>query len=181
MLSCIPCAQRRKPWRYLHRFWTRVIQYDTLKDDDDSQWLLACASDNRTDLFVAKLNDMSRSTSPDDDGGDDDEHSMSFSMEQIFNSYPLAPPSESEESDATEATEDIVMAQFVFKHLTTETGESETEEESMASSSDLKSRRSIRFADEVQGQILETIHSVPWSEHDDDNWMPRRVRCRVEL
>jgi hypothetical protein len=44
-----------------------------------------------------------------------------------------------------------------------------------------KQRRSIRFSDEVLGQSLTTIHIVPWSEHDDANWIPRPVKCRIEL
>ena len=42
-------------------------------------------------------------------------------------------------------------------------------------------RRSIRFMDEIEGQQLTTIHFVPWTEHDDANWIPRPVRCRIEL
>ena len=42
-------------------------------------------------------------------------------------------------------------------------------------------RRSIRFSDEVLGQSLATIHFVPWSEHEDPEWIPRPVRCRIEL
>lgn len=44
-----------------------------------------------------------------------------------------------------------------------------------------KERRSIRFSDEVRGQSLTTIHLVPWSEHEDPEWIPRPVRCRIEL
>ena len=44
-----------------------------------------------------------------------------------------------------------------------------------------KQRRSIRFSDEVLGQSLTTIHLIPWSEHDDPEWIPRPVRCRIEL
>jgi hypothetical protein len=42
-------------------------------------------------------------------------------------------------------------------------------------------RRSIRFLDEVEGRQLTTVHLVPWTEHDDANWIPRPVRCRIEL
>ena len=81
--------------------------------------------------------------------------------------------------------------------------DSETEEDSSSMSSDpeifclddnnststikaernknIKERRSIRFSDEVFGQSLATIHFVPWSEHDDPEWIPRQVRCRIEL
>jgi hypothetical protein len=78
--------------------------------------------------------------------------------------------------------------------------DSETEEETSSSSScgnnedhdsmtkdllinetDYEKRRSIRFSDEIEGQELTTIHLVPWTEHDDANWIPRPVRCRIEL
>jgi hypothetical protein len=44
-----------------------------------------------------------------------------------------------------------------------------------------KERRSIRFCDEIVGQSLATVHFVPWSEHADPDWIPRPVRCRIEL
>jgi hypothetical protein len=73
--------------------------------------------------------------------------------------------------------------------------DSETEEDSSSMSSiteevapnnsddgkNNKQRRSIRFSDEVLGQSLTTIHLVPWSEHEDPEWIPRPVRCRIEL
>jgi hypothetical protein len=76
--------------------------------------------------------------------------------------------------------------------------DSETEEETSSSSGsstaedfvgakellsleDCGRRRSIRFLDEIEGQQLTTIHFVPWAEHDDVNWIPRPVRCRIEL
>lgn len=44
-----------------------------------------------------------------------------------------------------------------------------------------RQRRSIRFSDEVVGQSLTTVHFVPWSEHEDPEWIPRPVKCRIEL
>jgi hypothetical protein len=72
--------------------------------------------------------------------------------------------------------------------------DSETEEDTSSSSStrsfplstsfhsdDDTKHRTIRFSDEIAGQSLTTIHLVPWSVHDDMNWIPRPVRCRIEL
>jgi hypothetical protein len=41
--------------------------------------------------------------------------------------------------------------------------------------------RSIRWSDEVEGQELETIHTVPWGERANNGLRPRHVRCRVEI
>jgi hypothetical protein len=86
-----------------------------------------------------------------------------------------------ETGDSKSEEESMATICMELKIPAPETGDSETEEESMESSSELKPRRSIRFADEVEGQQLETIRAVPWSEHDDEKWIPRQVRCRVEL
>ncbi len=58
---------------------------------------------------------------------------------------------------------------------------SESKWTKQATTSNNKQRRSIRFSDEVLGQSLTTIHIVPWSEHDDANWIPRPVKCRIEV
>ena len=62
--------------------------------------------------------------------------------------------------------------------LNSSNGTSSVEEENCNKN---KQRRSIRFSDEVSGQSLATIHLIPWSEHEDPEWIPRPVRCRIEL
>jgi hypothetical protein len=109
---------------------------------------------------------------------------------------PLAPPSETDDSDTEDVYDQGTMASLAdfLRRITrpepavdtfNDLDEEGTVGSSSSSSTDLKSTatsRSIRFADEVDGCELEIIHLVPWSEHDkDEKWLPRRVRCRVEL
>jgi hypothetical protein len=190
-----------------------------LKDAEDCHWLLA-SQPPHTYKFITKTEsngmvqmvwkDQSGLTSSDDDDDDckEEEGSMCLCCDETDNSRddvdsgstlslkPLAPPSETEDSDTEDVYDQSTMASLAdflrriarpdpAVHTSIDLDEEGTVGSSSSSSTDLKSTatsRSIRFADEVDGYELEIIHLVPWSEHDkDEKWLPRRVRCRVEL
>lgn len=189
------CCRPRAEWRRMtrpggRRFLMRKNRYASLRDDEDCQWLMGLAC-QPTDSFdnpnlLETKNGHIGSSLPrlgDEDGSIhfSDVFHTEFSN-NLFTKKTLSPPSDSGESD-TEEEEDSSSSMDLFRPAVMGDSANDEDEASTASSSDLKSisSRSIRFADEVEGQHLETIHSVPWSEHNDEMWTPRRVRCRVEL
>jgi hypothetical protein len=217
VLSCRPRLQR------IGGFWRRCLcrsegSYSALKDAEDCHWLLASQPPHTYKIITKRESngmvqvvwkDQSGLTSSDDDDydGNDEEGSMCLCCDGPDNSHdgdegsalllkPLAPPSETDDSDTEDVYDQSTMASLAdflrriarpepAVHTSNDLDEDATVGSSSSSSTDLKSTatsRSIRFADEVDGCELEIIHLVPWSEQDkDEKWLPRRVRCRVEL
>lgn len=162
MLRCVP----RSVWKNLRisNFLKKVKNLDCYVFlDDDEECLLVRQKNDATmdmsDVFEAPWADFSTSTMQLNDSEESFciEHFVDGDATSSKSLSSLTPPSEKGDSDTEEEEEEESTVEVMLNS------------------------RSIRFADEVEGQELETVHTVPWSEHDDETWIPRQVRCRVEL
>jgi len=109
---------------------------------------------------------------------DEDDASQSSFISKL--ALPSKTSSHSDDASTVEATS-VELDISALNNDNNSTNNKDDDKESQQQSSSVHDR-SIRFADEVEGMELENVHILPEKEYENrETWLPRHVRCRVEI